>query len=131
MSTVPERSPRPRPRGDDLSGGPWAVWERLGELWERVEPVCAAARASEWFWPSVATLGALLLVGVHARWRRRRRTRSVFRTVPGKPCEWWRQPGKRTDNLQRWVCRACGVDAFTSTGKPPVECKRNLREAQL
>ena len=113
-----------------MEGWPdWAFW--LSETVAQARPVWEAARASEWFLPLVGTVGVLLLV--MALGRRRRRAGGAGRVVQrrGQPCRWSRSPGKRTDNLQRWQCRVCGVDAFTGTGRPPVECKRNLRETQL
>ncbi len=51
---------------------------------------------------------------------------------PQKPCRWskdtWRGPNRR---MVRWVCKACGADAYTSDNKQPKECKRSVRETSL
>jgi len=68
------------------------------------------------------TATALILVIVRLRlWRRRSARR----------CSWRKgvnAPGRRS---QMWVCRRCGVDAFSYDGRPPKECKRGLRPAAL
>lgn len=48
--------------------------------------------------------------------------------MPGqRGCPWKRVRGKDTATLQRWVCRRCGVEAFSADTRPPKECKRDLR----
>lgn len=42
-------------------------------------------------------------------------------------CRWKRDNYRRATRLQRWVCRDCGVEAFSSDAAPPKECKRTLR----
>jgi hypothetical protein len=49
----------------------------------------------------------------------------------GATCKWYKDSIRRDGTLERWQCRTCGVDAFTSDGAPPKECKRDLRETQL
>lgn len=43
----------------------------------------------------------------------------------------WQRDAESENSLERWRCENCGVDAFTSTGKPPKECKRQLKVALL
>jgi hypothetical protein len=43
------------------------------------------------------------------------------------PCRWRRAGFRHGVRAQRWICRACGVDAFSRDGSPPKECKRALR----
>ena len=49
----------------------------------------------------------------------------------GKPCRWKRDPTRKSEHLDRYVCTACGVDAYSSDGSPPRQCKRNLRPGSL
>lgn len=49
----------------------------------------------------------------------------------GKPCRWKRDPTRKGQDLERYVCSVCGVDAYTAEGRPPRQCKRNLRESAL
>lgn len=43
----------------------------------------------------------------------------------------WQRDAQSGHSLERWRCKNCGVDAFTATGKPPKECKRQLKVARL
>ncbi|MDF0602092.1 hypothetical protein P1J78_15230 [Psychromarinibacter sp. C21-152] len=70
----------------------------------------------------VLAVVALFLAGLTLRLLRGRRG--------GTACRWKRDPRAR-DTLVRWQCAACGVDAFTSDGRRPKECKRHMREARL
>ncbi|WP_316648096.1 hypothetical protein [Ovoidimarina sediminis] len=74
-------------------------------------------------WLQIALLAAIAcaLLALMLRARRKRAT----------PCKWRKENRARASGMQRWACKACGVDAFTQDGKPPKECKRGLREAQL
>lgn len=66
---------------------------------------------------------ALLLVAVaFTLLRRRARSRRACR---------WKKDTRRRAGSERWQCMACGVDAFTRSGRPPRECKRLLRETRL
>ena len=77
-----------------------------------------AIAASPWVWVLGVSLAVLALI-----WLTRRRKRSA--------CKWRRDMVPRENGLQRWQCGKCGVDAFTSDGRAPKECKRALRETQL
>jgi len=65
-------------------------------------------------------LAGTLLVVILARMLFRRR----------RACRWKRQPWGKA-GIDRWGCAACGVDAFTSDGRCPKECKKDLKEAVL
>jgi hypothetical protein len=65
-------------------------------------------------------LAALALLMILARYRVHRQPH----------CQWQRRPWGRT-RITRWECGACGVDAFTSTGRSPRECKRPCKEVPL
>ena len=102
----------------------------------RARAIFEVAAQSEWFPVLFVVLCALALVWATARLRRGRENPDppglVTRTGKnGRTCKWARDPVKRDGGMERWQCRTCGVDAFTTSGKPPVECKRALREAQL
>lgn len=46
----------------------------------------------------------------------------------GRKCRWSRAPDThRTSHLERWLCESCGVDAYSTDGRPPKECKRMLK----
>lgn len=49
----------------------------------------------------------------------------------GSPCRWKRDPTHKGADLQRFVCARCGVDGFTTDGRPPRQCKRALRSTGL
>lgn len=80
----------------------------------------------------VVVLGIIgvIVVGamVTGRPRKRRRGGAVYRM--GR-CVWIRDRVQHRSGFERWECRRCGVDAFTSDGLPPKECKRALREVGL
>ncbi len=47
-------------------------------------------------------------------------------------CRWRRdQRRHKHATMVRWVCSECGVDGYTSDGKPPKVCKRHQREPVL
>ena len=46
-------------------------------------------------------------------------------------CVWRKDPRRKGENLERWVCTTCGVDAYSGTGGPPNECKRQFRDGRL
>jgi hypothetical protein len=45
----------------------------------------------------------------------------------------WRRDRRRHGQatMFRWVCSECGVDGYTSDGKPPKVCKRHQKEPVL
>jgi hypothetical protein len=45
----------------------------------------------------------------------------------------WRRDQRRHGQaaMVRWVCADCGVDGYTTDGRPPKLCKRGLRDAGL
>ena len=65
---------------------------------------------------------ATLTVGLVAT-RRRRRSASA--------CRWKRDGFRSETRLRRWVCAACGTDAYTLSRRPPRECKRAGRPVGL
>jgi len=48
-----------------------------------------------------------------------------------RPCRWSPEGGPEATRLTRWVCAACGVEAFTTGSRAPRECKRGLRGPAL
>lgn len=48
------------------------------------------------------------------------------RTAVVRRCR-WRAGGGAGGQLSRWRCEACGVEAYSSDGHPPKECKRVLK----
>lgn len=46
----------------------------------------------------------------------------------GKSCSWKRDPTQKDQGRHRYVCRHCGADAFTETGRPPERCLRQARD---
>jgi len=47
-------------------------------------------------------------------------------------CRWRRDRRRHKQaTMVRWVCSECGVDGYTSDGKPPKVCKRHQREPVL
>ncbi|MGB8622781.1 MAG: hypothetical protein WCD16_08175 [Paracoccaceae bacterium] len=43
----------------------------------------------------------------------------------------WRARRSGDDGAQLYVCAACGAETFTTDGKPPRECKRDLGASSL
>jgi hypothetical protein len=41
-------------------------------------------------------------------------------------CKWKRMTKKDGDTLKAWVCSSCNELAYSSTKKPPAQCKRDL-----
>jgi len=48
-----------------------------------------------------------------------------------RKCKWRRYDGGQKPTLRKWTCEKCGADAFSSTRKPPKECKAMLRPRPL
>ncbi|MEQ9041459.1 MAG: hypothetical protein RIE24_24310 [Silicimonas sp.] len=137
-------SPLPRARGSGSAPSEWLD----NALWD-VHEILSIAEQSPWFPVLVFVASALALLWVTGRMRKKLETSpwaskpeqprlSAGQSLPvtrtgkdGMTCKWYRDKVKRDGTLQRWQCRTCGVDAFTHDGKPPKECKRGLREAQL
>jgi len=70
----------------------------------------------------IAGFGVLLAVTIFPLVARRRT----------KPCRWVRDaPRSSARSMDRFVCRTCGVEGFTTSGRPPATCKRNIRETPL
>ena len=106
----------------------------------------AAAQASDWALPFVLAVALLGVLLVARRIRSRRQNRppgpvqapravaprqTIVPETREGPCRWNAAPGRSAANLDRWICLDCGIDAFTSDGRPPKECKRDLREGRL
>lgn len=49
----------------------------------------------------------------------------------GKSCRWRLDPTQKGQERQRYVCRHCGADAFTTDGRPPRNCMRAARPTGL
>lgn len=129
--TAPTTSPRPVPRDAEGFGLRDITEFAHGLVWQ-AEELLWHARQSDWLPYLAISVGGLLALWITGWLKRRFRSggRGVV-TRRGLPCKWRNDKVRRTSGLRRWQCTVCGVDAFTSDGKPPKECKRGLREAQL
>lgn len=63
----------------------------------------------------------------------RRPSPKTFVTGEPKPlCRWTRDKRRhRQTRFTRWVCAECGAEGYSSDGRPPTACKRELRAHQL
>ncbi|MEO1536553.1 MAG: hypothetical protein AAFR73_02385 [Pseudomonadota bacterium] len=87
-------------------------------------------------WIKLVLLVLFVLLMIRSLWRldmvRRLRPGLVVRKgKAGATCKWRRGRVKREGTLQRWQCLTCSVDAFSHDGKPPKDCKRDLRDVRL
>jgi hypothetical protein len=55
----------------------------------------------------------------------------VLHPARRRKCKWRRQEKRSRRTLSKYRCRTCGVEAFTATGKPPVDCKKGLKPKPL
>lgn len=69
-----------------------------------------------------ALVVAVILLAACLVWR-------LYGAGGGRRCRWRRDPTHKTGGAQRYVCRRCGVDAFTRDGGPPQNCLREARSA--
>ena len=113
--------PVPVPRPD--SGGLGSVTEWVGDAVLWIEASGILEIPALWLAAGIAVLTGTI---------------ALIRRLSRAPTPWssscrWRLDKRRGRNaaLQRWQCLACGVEAFTSDGKRPKECKRELRDARL
>ena len=120
MSFAPDTTLRPVPRGTAPEPGAWVDLDRiafhLGEAWLSVQ----SSDALPWLGLGVV---ALVLVGAVRQARRQSARWLAGVGAPGatdvRACSWRRDRVRRTSRLTRWQCRRCGVDAFTTDGRPP------------
>ncbi len=81
-------------------------------------------------------LGAILL-GVLCFWIIMRLVVRIGRPKENKPeekktrCKWKRMARKDQRVLKAWTCASCTELAYTTTGKPPTDCKRGLSPRAL
>jgi len=47
----------------------------------------------------------------------------IFSNRRTRYCRWRQDRRADIDGLRKYRCMACGAEAFTSTGKPPLDCK--------
>jgi hypothetical protein len=47
----------------------------------------------------------------------------IFSNRRTRYCRWREDRRADADGLRKYRCMACGAEAFTSTGKPPLDCK--------
>jgi hypothetical protein len=72
---------------------------------------------------------ALYLLFVLYRTINRRKSADVLGMAA---CRWRRNKrGPIRQGFTNWRCKACGVTAYSSDGKPPKECKRALKATSL
>lgn len=72
----------------------------------------------------------VLLIAVLAlNWRRLGLHRIA--SFGGRACRWKRDGSRQGASLTRYVCATCGVDAYTSDGRAPRQCKRAYRDGGL
>ncbi len=88
--------------------------------WIRLSSPSSGAVADDVF--AYGALALLVLFGLAFLFRPRRRRR---------PCRWQRTKGRSGGSLAAYRCRVCGVEAFSTTGQPPADCKRDLHAPPL
>ncbi len=49
----------------------------------------------------------------------------IFSNRRTRNCRWREDRAGDRDGQKHYKCMSCGPDAFTSTGKPPLDCKAN------
>ena len=54
----------------------------------------------------------------------------VFTNRRTRHCRWRADRTQDRDGQSCYHCMACGAQIFTSTGKPPLDCAVNPRDAQ-
>lgn len=72
-------------------------------------------------------LGLVVLIAVIVWFNRRRGRYSATGPAPQKRLCNWTTTGDAKGRLQEFKCETCGVVGYSSTGNPPIECKRNLK----
>ncbi|HSR72194.1 MAG TPA: hypothetical protein VLL72_07415 [Kiloniellales bacterium] len=45
----------------------------------------------------------------------------------GSRCAWQGAPGEHAPAFARWRCADCGIEAYSTDGRPPKECKKALK----
>jgi len=51
----------------------------------------------------------------------------IFSNRRTRACRWREDRRGDRDGLRKYRCMACGAEAFTSNGKPPLDCLANQR----
>lgn len=51
----------------------------------------------------------------------------IFSNPATRRCRWREDRRGDHDGARKYKCIACGATAFTTTGKPPLDCKANPR----
>lgn len=82
--------------------------------------------------PEIAVLAAiglfLLFFCIWAILKKRR----ASNVVSLQKCRWKKNKEARVRlGFVAWRCKTCGVEAFSSDGRPPKECKKSLRQSGL
>ena len=54
---------------------------------------------------------------------------ALDRLLAVRGCRWSGKPKDNGDPFTKWRCKLCGIEAFSSDGKPPKECKQGLQKA--
>lgn len=72
-------------------------------------------------------LGVVVLIAVIVFYARRRGGGTVGNIERPKPNCDWVKTGDAKGRLQEYKCTTCNVTGYSSTGNPPIECKRNLK----
>ena len=76
----------------------------------------------------LALVLAFLILAI-LRTLKRRRTAVVMGM---QSCRWKRdRKAAKREGFVAWRCKTCRIEAFTFDGKPPKECKRDLRATSL
>jgi len=70
-------------------------------------------------------LGVVVLIAVVVFYSRKRGGGAI--AAPPKPACTWTKTGEAKGKLQEYRCETCAVVGYSSTGNPPIECKRNLK----
>lgn len=50
----------------------------------------------------------------------------IFSNRRTRQCRWREDRAGDSDGMKKFRCAACGAQAFTDTGRPPVICQRDV-----
>lgn len=72
-------------------------------------------------------LGVIVLIAVIVFYSRRSGRYASSEPTPQKRLCHWVTTGEAKGRLQEYKCETCRVVGYSSTGNPPIECKRSLK----
>lgn len=76
-------------------------------------------------WVLLAIFAVMLVVWMRQGGRVGRTGANPTGTARTKACK-WSATGEGQGRLKQYRCATCGVTAYSGTGKPPAQCKKNL-----